>query len=91
MYATPRTRPRLFMAGKLNRRRRAFDGLSRDALGELRARMTNAAIACAVDGLLSLALLYAGIARKIDRMTGSPYALPEEEWRRLLLTYARRS
>lgn len=91
MYATPKVKPRLFAAGRLNRHRRAIDGLSRERLGEIRHRMAGAAMKAAIDGLLSVAFCYAAVARAIDRATGSEYAMTEAEWTAVLTAYARRA
>lgn len=86
--ALPR-KTELFAVGRLNRKRRAFDGLSRSGMGELRAAAANAAMAAAFDNLMALAHLYAALARRLDRAMGSPYALTEQQWADVLDSYAR--
>ena len=90
MYATLKVKPRLILAGRLNRNHRALDTMTTDQLGELRARMVNAAMDRAIRGQLVFARLYASVAQQCDRMTGSPYALSPEAWEALLLSYARK-
>ena len=87
--ALPR-KTELFAVGRLNRKRRAMDSLPLDRLSAIRHRMAGASMKAAVDGLLSVALMYAQVARAIDRATGSPNAMSEAEWTSILTFYARR-
>lgn len=81
----------MFAAGRYGPRKRAISSLTRTQAVEIRAHFANAAMAAAVDSLLGVAFLYASIARRIDRMTGTKYAMSEAEWQSILSSYSRRA
>lgn len=92
---TPRSKPKLRRVVATRRIAPAWTrtdaAMSTDHLGEIRARCANRAMACAIEGRLGFAMIYAEIAQEIDRMTDNPFGMSAEQWRDVLTSYARAS